>query len=657
MPKPTSRRGRSSTVYSQECRLKVTSENMDNRTHLLSGFQLYEKGAIQDAMQIAQEILTGEPENVHANLLAGYCSIASGHLEEAIEFFQKSLKINPAFKASMIPLAKALRRTGQIMEAVAVYKDLWGLDRSNTGALITMGVLLLSISASEEAKQIVELALKINPELSTAHVLLGRIAAKGKANVEEAVGHCLRAIKINPQATGAYHEMGSHLLRAGDPMAACRAFKKIMDVSKQKNSLIYSNWLFVQNYLDDISPQELFAHHKGWQKSLKIDLPKLDSVDFGNVPDPAKKIKVGFTSADFYGHSVFNFLNGLFEGYDRSRYEFICFSNRNLALEDRASTILKTYVDAWHVIEGLASPEIHEIIRKLEIDILIDLSGHSADTCLPLYFPRSAPVQVTWLGYPNTTGLDSMDYRIVDSITDPEEWADELASEKLYRLPHPFLCFRPHKELYGEVPPEPHRHPDKIVFGTFNEAPKYSPSVLRLWCEILKQIPNAELLMKCGPLGEKKTKEFLMENLNKYGIEASRVRLLGFIPTKKDHMSTYNKMDVALDPFPYNGTTTSCEALWMGVPFITKAGDRHCARVGMSLLKSIGLDDWVTYSDEEYVAKAVEVANNRDQLMNVKSTLRSKMQNSPLCDHASFARKFEHALSKMWQNWCSQKTA
>jgi len=241
-------------------------------------------------------------------------------------------------------------------------------------------------------------------------------------------------------------------------------------------------------------------------------------------------------------------------------------------------------------------------------------------------------------------------------VTDPEPWADKLATEHLYRLPYPFLCYSPYKD-WSDSKVEPQTKPEKIVFGTFNHVSKLSSATIRLWCEILRQIPQAELVLKCNTFGEAKTKEFVLGNLAKYGIAEDRVRLLGFIPSSLGHMSSYNFMDVGLDTFPYNGTTTSCEALWMGVPFITMEGDRHCSRVGMTILKAIGLEDWITKSDEEYVAKAVEVANNRDQLMEIKRTLRKRMQNSPLCDKVGFARKFEAALREMWKSWCEEKSA
>ena len=628
---------------------------MEHLDHLISGIQQYQKGNIDDAMEIARNVLKQDPLNAIALILSGNCYLASGEIEEAIQSYKDSLRIDPTSVDAMMLLAKAYRQIGQGKNAVDTYQNLLAQDPTNTNALLSMGELLVGVSL-EKAEKAVELALKINPELSYAYVILGRIAKERHAGVEEAIGHCLRAIELNPNDPHAYNLLGSYLMSAGDPVAACRAYKKILDKDIKKFPLVHSNWVFTQHYIDDISPKELFENHRNWQKCYENDWRSLDPMDFKNAPDIKKKLKVGLTSSDFRKHSVFNFLHGLFDSYDRENFEFICFSTLGPSSEDIASEIIKTQVDDWQVIHGLNSMEMQKIIIEQEIDILIDLSGHTGDNSLPLYMRRAAPVQVTWLGYPDTTGLDSMDYRIVDSVTDPEPWADELASEHLYRLPSPFLCYSPYKD-WADIKVEPQTQPDRIVFGTFNEAPKFSPSVVRLWCEILRRIPQAELVIKCRPFGEEKTKEFVMGYLKKYGIEEDRVKLMGFIQNQANHLATYNVMDVALDPFPYNGTTTSCEALWMGVPMITREGDRHCARVGMSLLKAIGLEDWIAYSDEEYVAKAVEVANNREQLAEIKRTLRQRMQNSPLCDQVGFARKFEAALREMWQSWCEKKSA
>ena len=628
-------------------------ENLDKA--LQWGFQLLQKGKNEEALDLAREKIKQEPSNANAYVLAGDCNLASGNFEESIQCYRKALTFNPRLKEAMIALAIALRQKEDILEAVKVFYDLWNLDRTQTDILLSMGELLVSIAAWEEAEEAMKIAIKINPRLAKAHALLGRIAREKHSNFEEAIEHCNRALDIDPYNISAYDQMGTSLLRLGAPWNASEKFKKILDMSDQPLPLVYSNWLFCQQYLDDTSPKELLGKHCNWQRYCTLNSKKLDRIHFGNDPDPEKKLKVGFTSADFRRHPVYYFLNGLFESYDRTKFEFICFSNLNPAKEDDMTAILKSQVDGWHAIDGMDTLELQKKIIELGIDILVDLSGHTSKNSLLIYALRSAPVQVSWLGYPDTTGLDSMDYRLVDSITDPRPQADQLASEQLYRLPLPFLCYRPDEEC-RKLNPEPLNNPDKIVFGTFNEAAKFSPSVIRVWSKILKQIPQAELVIKCTSFVKEKSKEYIVRNLSKHGIKEDRIKLLAFIPSRTGHMTMYNHIDIALDTFPYNGTTTTCEALWMGVPVITKEGKRHSARVGMSILKAVGLEDWITISDQEYVAKAVEMANNREKLIKEKKAIRKRIQNSPLCDSVEFARKFESALRQMWNNWCDDTT-
>ena len=629
---------------------------MEVLNQLISGIQQFQQGHFKEAKEIAEMILTNEPENPVALLLSGNCEVSWGNIDEAVLIYRKCHELNPEFRDVLLPLAKALRTEGKRKEAINIYKQYLDVDPHNPDTLIAMAELLHEMSAFNEAERTLGIVLKINPGIAKAHLLLGRIAKDKNSGVEEAIGHCLKAIEINPRFYQAYNEMGNYLIRAGDPKAACQSFQKVLDMTGPETTPVFSNWLLAQHYRDDLSPREIFKNHLEWTNRHASLVNRIDRLDFENDPNPERKLKVGFTSGDLYSHSVFFFLNGLFESYDRNKFEFYCFSDLNKLQEDDQSAIIKKNIDEWVCICGEDISKSWDTVREKEIDILIDLSGHTGKSRLLLFLKRAAPVQVTWLGYPDTTGLDSIDYRIVDEITDPTPWADEFASEKLYRIPGSFLCYKPHKDWY-DIQPEPESSDDKIIFGTFNEAPKFSPSVVKLWCKILHEIPNAELVIKCRPFGEEKTREYMMGNLRKYGIDENRVRLLGFIPSNTSHMTTYNVMDVALDPFPYNGTTTSCEALWMGVPFITREGDRHCARVGMSLLKAIGLEDWITYSDEEYIAKAIEVSKNKKKLLETKMSLRKRMLQSSLCDHIEFAKKFGNALIEMWREWCKQKNS
>lgn len=626
---------------------------MDTKNQLISGFDLLENGKIEEALKISLNIILGEPNNEVAYFLAGNCHEESDNIKESITNYRKCLELNPSWKDVMPYLAKALHKTGHTQEAIQIYERLWNIDRSNTSILVTISEMLQTLHLWKEAEQTLQLAIKINPKNADAYVQLANINRLGYQDLESAIGHCLTAIEIDPHNFCAYSLMGFGYLRAGNPKAASSTFERALILSNHRSIAVHSNLLMTQHYLDDLSPHELFSNHQEWQRCYENEFKSKSRFQFENIQATDKKLRIGFTSSDLKQHSVFNFLHGLFKSYDRKSFEFVCFSKLHPSAEDNASEILKSYSDEWHIIHDLQANKACKKIRECNIDILIDLSGHTAGNSLPVYLSRAAPIQVTWLGYPDTTGLDNMDFRLVDSITDPEPWADELASENLYRLPPPFLCYHPHED-WCEIP-SPESHSDKIVFGTFNEAAKYSPSTLRLWSKILKSIPNAELAIKSRQTGQEKVKTAVIQKLIEHGIDEERITIFEYASSTKDHLNTYNKMDVALDPFPYNGTTTSCEALWMGVPMITRAGDRHCARVGMSLMNSIGLNDWIAHSDEEYREKAVWIAQNPEQLKKVKRTLRHRMQNSPLCDHVGFARKFEFSLREMWKSWCKDK--
>jgi len=498
-------------------------------------------------------------------------------------------------------------------------------------------------------------ALQINPQLGLAYRVLGDIHRDRNESIESVIAYYRKAIEIDPNDSDAYNDLGNCFLSAGAPKSACGVYSQILNNAGVETPIIHSNWLFTLHNLEDLNREDLFKHHLSWLSRYKRPERK-QRLDFANDPNPARKLRVGFTSADFYAHSVFYFLNSLFSNYNRSDYTFICFSDRTKYDEDHRSRILMEEVDEWYRTRSMNTEALDDFIQQQRIDILVDLSGHTGDNRILNYMKRGAPVQVTWLGYPDTTGLDSMDYRIVDEVTDPQPWADELATEKLYRIPAPFLCYQPEPE-WRSIKSREDLHPEKISFGSFNHARKLTASTAELWCKILQQIPESELVIKCRPFGKEKSLAFLTEKFSHHGIDESRLRVLDFISSNEGHMSSYNEIDVALDPHPYNGTTTSVEALWMGVPFITKEGDRHCARVGMTLLKSVGLEELIADSDEAYVRKAVEIAKDREKLTEIKRTLRQRMLDSPLCDSEGFTRKFETALREMWTQWCKEKIA
>ena len=300
----------------------------------------------------------------------------------------------------------------------------------------------------------------------------------------------------------------------------------------------------------------------------------------------------------------------------------------------------------------MADSAVAERIREDSIDILIDLAGHTANNRLPVFAERPAPVQVTWLGYPNTTGLSAMDYRLTDVIADPEGDADVLHSENLMRLPNGFLCFAPAADA-PEIAGTPALTTGQVTFGSFNNLAKVTPEVVETWAHVLHRIPKSQLVIKSRPLADAETRERYVEMFGAHGIDAGRVELCSWIASRSGHLGAYNRVDVGLDPFPYNGTTTTCEALWMGVPVITLCGDRHSGRVGASILIRIALKDLVAETKAIYVEKTVALANDLDRLSALRSDLRSRMKMSPLCDPELFTRDVEATYREMWRRVCT----
>ncbi|HEY6837624.1 MAG TPA: hypothetical protein VI389_02660, partial [Geobacteraceae bacterium] len=310
----------------------------------------------------------------------------------------------------------------------------------------------------------------------------------------------------------------------------------------------------------------------------------------------------------------------------------------------------------WRDVHGMGDAALADLIRADGIDILVDLAGHTSGNRLRMFTLKPAPVQVTWLGYPATTGLAAMDYRITDAVADPEGSADRLHTERLVRLSHGFLCYAPPQEAPPLSPP-PCEENGFITFGSFNNPAKMGRETLNLWGDVLRDVPGSRLFLKNKIFAEKKTCRFFLDRLAEAGIQPQRVTFAPHTPSLEGHLGCYGSVDIALDTFPYNGTTTTCEALWMGVPLVTLSGDRHASRVGSSLLSRLGLEELVARTPEEFGVLTVGLASDRARLTALRSTLRGRMQTSPLCDTTLFAMQMEAAYRQMWDNFVNSLPA
>jgi predicted O-linked N-acetylglucosamine transferase (SPINDLY family) len=365
-------------------------------------------------------------------------------------------------------------------------------------------------------------------------------------------------------------------------------------------------------------------------------------------------LRIGYVSADFRDHPVGRFLLPLLQRHDSRKFEVFCYSNGPHV--DAITKSLQRHAHRWRSIIGQNDDEAAEQIRADRIDLLVDLSGHTSGNRLLVFARKPAPVQVNYLGYPGTTGLTAMDYRLTDRFADPPGLTEPLHVEKLQHLPRTNWCFAPPQDSPPLEPPPAIRR-GCVTFGSFNNFGKMTGAMFAVWAEILRQVPGSRLLLKAPALRAQGTRQRILGNFAAQGIEANRLDLHDWQPDYASHLALYGEMDIALDTFPYNGTTTTCDALWMGVPVVTLAGQSHVSRVGLSLLSNVRLPETIATTAEEYIRLAVQLAHDPDRLKILRAQLRERLTTSPLMDADGFTRDVEAAYRQIWRIWCETASA
>ncbi|WP_377806304.1 tetratricopeptide repeat protein (plasmid) [Azospirillum sp. A29] len=541
---------------------------------------------------------------------------------------------------------------GRLEEAAALYRHMLAQDGTAADLWNNLGVILADLRRPEDSAAALKIAVALRPGYDKPLVGLGS-SAYGANRLDEAVRFWGRAIALHPrQDAGIWFNLGvTHQMR-GEAEAAARCFDQAERLSPA-DPLIASQRLLCLNYLD-LSGERLLAEHRRFDERFGRPADRLPPAPHANRPDPEKRLRIGYLSVEFREHLGAYFLSPLFEAADRSRFEIVCYSILPDTHADAYTARFKAQADGWRTVGHLNDEGLAAQIRADGIDILVDLAGHSGLNRLPMLARRPAPVQVTWLGYPNGTGMASVDYRIVDSVSDPVGPTDAHAVETLVRLPPPFLCFRPPASA-PPVVPLPAGATGVVTFGSFNKLSKITDSTVALWAEVLRRVPDSRLLLKDRPLSDAGTAALMRARFAATGIDPARLDLIGFIKDAAGHLAAYNRIDIALDPHPYNGTITTCDTLWMGVPLVTLAGPRHAARVGASLMAAIGLPELVATTPSRYAAIAAELAGDLTRLMRLRMGMRERLRASALCDEGRFMRNLETAYRLMWQRWCDRR--
>jgi predicted O-linked N-acetylglucosamine transferase (SPINDLY family) len=600
---------------------------------------------LDEAVAACRQAIRINPRHAEAHCNLGTALREQGKLDDAIAAYREAIRINPAFAEFHCNLGVALAERGKLDEAVAAHREAINQKPDYAVGHSNLGVGLQEQGKLEEAVTAYRKAISLKPQFAEAHSNLGNALCQA-GHLEAAVTACREAIGIKPDYAEAQCNLGVALQYQGKLDAAAAAYRKAIGV-KPEHSTTLSNLLFCLNYAENVSNAELFAAHREWEERHGRAAVRFAS--HANERDPQRRLRIGYVSPDFRVHSVAYFLEPLLAAHDRQAVEVFCYAD--VSRPDRLTEHMRQFAEHWLVSVGLSDDELAERIRSDGVDVLVDLAGHTADNRLRVFARKPAPVQVTWLGYPNTTGLTAIDYRLVDPVTDPPGQSETWASESLFRLDGGFLCYGGFADLPDPKPP-PCLTSGTVTFGSFNNPAKLSTATMDAFARLIAAVPHARLLLKGKPLADPATRALYQTRLVERGVPAERLELIPALPSPVAHLAAYQLVDVALDPFPYNGTTTTCEALWMGVPVVTLRGDRHAGRVGASLLTQIGLTDLIAGSVDEYTAIAAALARDPARLAALRRSLRPRMLVSPLCDARAFARKMEAAFRMMWQRWC-----
>jgi len=576
-----------------------------------------------------------------------------GQLGQAATLLRWAIQTSPATPEAHLELGLVLRQSGDAAGAEQAVRRALALAPENVDALEGLASLLTARFEFSEAAAVFRRALELQPDSYNAWNGLG-VALADVPDLRGADEAFRRAIELAPRRPEAPSNYAMLLLRMGRIAESIEQSKLALRINP-RHPPTQSQYCLALNYWDRISAADLFAEHRKYGDLVRQIVPAPPA--FVHGPEPDRRLHVAFVSGDMRDHSVAFFAEPILEHLDRERFSVTVFHTG--VLRDATTERLRPLAQAWHEVPTLGEGQLFEFIRSAKPDVLIDLSGHTAGGRLLTMAAKPAPVTATYLGYPNTTGLRSIDWRIVDAWTDPPG-AESLATERLWRLEGCFLCYRPPRD----APPVEHRPGEKqpgaaapVTFGSFNTISKISDTTIDLWRRVLDACGGASprLILKSRGLEDEATRSHLLDRFDRLGLGRERVELIGMTPGKADHLALYHRVDVALDTFPYHGTTTTCEALWMGVPVVTLAGDRHAARVGVSLLTTLGLADMIAESPDQYVAIAAGLARDEHRRRALRATLRERMLHSPLCDGRGFAERFGGALREMWRQWCRSR--
>lgn len=594
----------------------------------------------------SDSVVFGDATNNKAQLL-----LRQGKPEAAIALHRQLWCQQPRHPISANNLAVLLSERREHEEALSIWNQL--LEEAPTCADVWLGLSnhyqnLLDVS---KAEQVVRRALEheANKKQSRLWAALSNICRK-QGKMDEAMSAADKAVSLSPQEEQGWSSLANCLADDGQFERASDAFTKALAIAPDSIEL-WTSRLFYSNHQSSLSATDIAQLHFEFGKRFEKISP---SGHFSNAREVDRRIKVGFVSADLHGHPIGFFMQGVFAHLNQNEFEIFIYANQTA--EDDVTKRIRSRCQHWVCIKGMPDEVVVRKIREDGIDVLFDLSGHTAGQRLMVFARKPAPVQISYLGYFATTGLHAMDYILGNRIILPPDEAD-LYTERLLWLPETYLAFSPAE--YGDVMPLvaslPMLKKGAPTFGCFNNLTKVNDKVIEVWSKILQALPESSLFLKFRQLGNEDTRRTVAERFRRHGIQAERLILEGASPYQ-EYLAKYGEVDLALDPFPYQGGTTSVQGLWMGVPMVSMAGDRYVSRMGENILRQTGLTEFLAHDEEDYIQRAIEAVSRHTHLATLRETMRERMLNSSMSDTARFTGYFETAIRLAWADWCAGQT-
>jgi len=626
------------SLAAHERALALQPDSVD--AHNNAAVALQALGRLDKALAHYERALALAPDHPGLQLNLAGALDALGRLDESEERYRKAIELAPDLALAHNNLGALLQRKGRLEEAIGRYRRALELEPRFDQARLGLAYALINLARDADGLEELDRYLAGHPEDVNALMQRGR-ALEQLERLPEA-GDCYRKVlELAPNAPETYMRIGALQRQRGEQEEAIANFRRAIDLAPDF-APVWEHLLLSLNYAHGISPSEIYAAHREFGRRFA---PKVTPAGFDNSPDRARRLRVGYVSGDFRTHAVAQFMEPILERHDHDSFEIVCYYTLNYT--DAVTERLKRHADLWRDVPALSNEALADRIRADGIDVLVDLSGHTGHNRMLALARKPAPVQATWLGYLNTTGLEAMDWRITDRHAAPEGF-EAYHSERLYRLPDCQWCYRAPPEA-PDVAAPPCARTGRVTFAAFTNPAKITREMIRLWSELLARLPQANLLVVGQGLASI-AEEFRLRFV-RHGVSAERIELRG-VRSFPEYLAMHNEVDIVLDTFPYSGGTTSCHALWMGVPLVSLAGATCTSRGGASLLNAIGLPHLLAESSERYLEIAQDLAAGQANMKELRASLRERMAASPLMDVPGFTRNLETAYRAMWKSWC-----